>query len=180
MEWLQQLVSRLTQAFKWYFILNPWEQAIRVRFGKHIKKYEGGMHFRLPYFDTVFIKSVRFRVSDMGHQTITVGPNRTITLTSSLGFRVKDIEPLYQKLHMADESLTLLVQGMITAYVEANPNTSPSEINQYVNENLDIAQYGLADKEFRIIDFAVVRTYRLINEGFYSYSEHKLSTDNPE
>lgn len=155
---------------------------MRVRFGRWTKKYEGGIHFRIPYFDTVFIKSVRFRVADMGHQTITVAPNWTVTLTSCLGYRVHDIEPLYQKLHMADESIMLMVQGMITEFVQnSDPKScTPTAINEYVTDNLDIEQYGLTDKMFKVVDYAVVKTYRLINEGFYAYSEHKLSTDNPE
>lgn len=182
MEWLQQILNRLTEAFKWYFILNPWEQALRVRCGKWVRKYEGGLHFRLPYLDTVFIKSVRYRVSDMGNQTITTVDDKTITLTSSLGYRVVDVEPLYQKLHMADESLMLMVQGAIAEYIEDRIAAScrPSGVNDYINATLDFSVYGLGDVNFKVIDFAVVRTYRLINEGFYNYSEHKLSTDNPE
>lgn len=183
MEWLQQLLNRFTEMFKWYFILNPWEQAIRVRCGRWTKKYEGGMHFRLPYLDTIFKKSVRFRTSDMGCQTITVAPNKTVTLTSALGFRVFDVEPLYQRLHQADETLKLLVQGKIAEFVESCDDIDacrPSMINKHIMDNFDIEEFGLTDKDFRVIDFAVVRTYRLINEGFYSYSEHRLNTSNAE
>lgn len=182
MEWFQQLVSTFTEAFKWFFILQPWQQALRVRAGRTIVKFEGGMHFRIPYIDSIFLQSVRWRVSDMGGQTITTPTGRTVSLTGALGYRVEDIYPLYQKLHQAEDSLRIKVQGLVTNFLadDVKGELQARDVIAYVNRVLDLREYGLVDVEFRLLDFAVVKTYRFITEGLGTYTSHSLQTDKAE
>jgi len=179
MAWLQDLLTRFAEAFKWWFILQPWEQALRVRAGRHIKKFGGGIHFKVPYLDAIFKQNCRLRITDCGHQTITTRDDRTITLTGQLRYRVADVTPLYTKLHMAEETIIQLIQECIADFVTVRDRdqAGPEKITKHVNEELDLKQYGLSELKFAICDYAVVRTYRLINEGFYNWSDHKLATD---
>lgn len=182
MEWLQDILTRFGEAFKWWFILQPWEQALRVRAGRYIKKFEGGIHFRIPYLDAIFKQNCRLRITDCGHQTLTTIDDLTVTLTSQLRYRVEDVTPLYMKLHMAEETLVQMIQAQIADFITANcrEDCGPDALMSHVNEVIDFREYGLTDIKFAICDYAVVRTYRLINEGFYNYSEHRLQTDAPE
>jgi hypothetical protein len=182
MEWLQQLVSNFTGVFKWWFILQPWQQALRVRAGRWIVKFEGGIHFRIPYFDMLFIQSTRWRVSDMGEQTITTPPGRTVSLTGALGYRIEDISPLYMKLHQAEDSIRIRVQGLVTNYLadDVEGKLQARDVIAYVNKVLDLSEYGLVDVEFRLLDFAVVKTYRFITESLGTHTSHSLQTDRGE
>jgi regulator of protease activity HflC (stomatin/prohibitin superfamily) len=179
MEWLQTLFDRFTEAFKWWFILQPWEQALRVRAGRWIRKFEGGIHFRIPYLDSIFIQNCRMRVSDMGHQTITTRDLKTLTIAGQLKYRVEDVTPLYTMLHTAEETLTQVVQATVTQYI-ANRDVldcHPDKLMAYVNDQLNFERYGLAEVEYAVTDFANVRTYRLINEGFATYNGFSLATN---
>jgi hypothetical protein len=179
MEWLQTIFDWFTELFKWWFVLQPWEQALRVRAGRWIKKFEGGVHFRIPYLDSIFKQNCRLRVSDMGNQTITTRDNKTLTIAGQLKYRVEDVTPLYMQLHTAEETLVQVVQAMVTQYV-ANRDVEdchPDKLMAHVNEQIDFEKYGLGEIEYAVTDFANVRTYRLINDGFSSYNMHSLATD---
>jgi hypothetical protein len=83
------------------------------------------------------------------------------------------------KLHTAEETIVQLIQEAIAEFVTSRnrEDVPPEAIASYVNEELDLAQYGLAELKFAICDYAFVRTYRLINEGFYTMNDFSLQTN---
>ncbi len=179
MEWLQTLFNRFTEIFKWFWILQPWEQALRVRGGKKIVKFNGGIHFKIPYVDYIFKQNCRLRVSVVPSMTVTTLDGKTITLAGALSYRVDDVEPLYQKLHMAEDTIARQTQGIITGYIAWHhfPDCSPATVLQHVDDTLSLEDYGLAEVEFILKDFAVVRTYRLIMGDVETFVDHSLQTD---
>jgi len=180
MGWLQNLLSQFTELFKWFYILQPWEQALRVRAGKYIKLHKGGIHFKIPYIDFVFKQNTRLRISEISAQTVTTKDDKTITLSGSLSYRVNDITPLYKKLHSAEVTLARHTQGIISNYIAWHDfnECSPKILVEYTNSKLNLTQYGLADAAFLLKDFAVVKTYRFITGDMHTWTEHPLETNN--
>ena len=179
MEWLQGIIDRFAQAFKWFYILQPWEQALRVRFGKWITKHNGGLHFRIPYIDYIFKQNTRLRLSEIPSMTVTTTDGKTITLSGALQYRVHNVEPLYTKLHMAENTIARQTQGIISRFIALNDleDCGPYTIIEVVEENVNLERYGLAEVEFILKDYAVVRTYRLITGDVDSWNDHALLTD---
>ena len=182
MEWLQTIFDRFTEAFRWLWILQPWEQALRVRCGKKIVKFQGGIHFKIPYIDYIFAQNCRLRLSEVPSQTVTTLDHRSITLSGALCYRVEDVEPLYNKLHMAEETISRKTQGIISRYIAWHEfeDCSPEKVMQHVDNTIKFEQYGLADVEFVLKDFAVVRTYRFITGELDGYMGNSLNTDEAE
>ena len=181
MEWLQQLLTRFTEAFKWWFVLQPWEQALRVRAGRYIRKFEGGIHFRVPYLDSIFKQNCRLRISDVPQQTITNASNETLTIAGALQYKVVDVTPLYMRLHMAEETLAYSVQSLVADYIavhkgdECDPHTVQDAINETIVSSF--AEYGLSEIKFLLTDYARVRTYRIIMGDMAKWNNGELRTD---
>jgi hypothetical protein len=174
MAWLQSLMTHFGEAFRWFYILQPWEQALRVRCGKHIRLHAGGLHFKVPYIDYIFKQNTRLRISDVPAQTITTLDAQTITLSGALQYRVADITPLFTKLHMAENTIAQECQAILTEYI------AWKDIMSHVQERLNLEQYGLADIRFILKDFAVVKTYRFITGDMDTWTDHSLQTDAAE
>lgn len=165
MEWFSTLVRSFTGLFKWWLITMPWEHAIRVRLGKHVTVHKkGGVIFRIPYVDQVFVQNVRERVSATTAQTLTTVDGHTITLAACLRYRIEDILPLYQRLHQAAETIQQEIEGLFSEYIITHEvgECTPELVIGHVLEHLDVSQYGLYLKSVFLTDFARVRTYRLI------------------
>jgi hypothetical protein len=182
MEWLQSLINNFSQLFRWFFILQPWEQALRVRAGIYVVRFQGGIHFKIPFIDFIFKQNCRERVMDTGAQTCTTLDGKTITLLSTLAYTIEDVTPLYQKLHQAQDSIRTIIQNIISDYIVHRKisQCTQAQVLAHVGSNLDLTQYGLINIRFGITDYVVVRTYRLINEGFNDYFSNHLKTDTPE
>ncbi len=181
MGWLETALTRFTEAFKWWFILQPWEQALRVRAGRHIKKFEGGMHFRIPYLDSIFRQNCRLRTSDVPQQTVTNASDETLTVAGVLAYRVEDVTPLYNRLHMAEETLAGKTQSLLADYIAVNTGDecAPDIVQKHINEIIQkqFPEFGLAEIEFWLTDYARVRTYRIIMGDMAKWSDHSLQTD---
>ena len=182
MAWLQNLMTNFGEAFRWFYILQPWEQALRVRCGKHIRLHEGGLHFKVPYIDYIFKQNTRLRISDVPAQTITTLDGRTITLSGALQYRVADITPLFMKLHMAENTIAQECQAILTEYIAWNDfsHCSPKDVMAHVQKSVDLERYGLADVRFILKDFAVVKTYRFITGDLDTWTDQSLETDTAE
>jgi len=180
MDWLTSFINRFTEAFRWFYILQPWEQALRVRMGRKVVKHEGGVHVKVPYIDYIFKQNTRLRLTPVPAQTVTTLDDKTITLSGALAYRVRDVTPLYMKLHMAEGTIARRTQGIISRYIAWHEfkDCSPAMVMRHVDDTLDIAKYGLTEIEFILKDFAVVRTYRLITGEIAEDTElNSLQTD---
>lgn len=183
MEWLKELIDRFAEAFRWFYIVQPWEQALRVRLGKWTVKHNGGLHFKIPYIDYIFKQNCRLRISDIPNQSVTTLDHKTITLAGALRYRVADVEPLYNKIHMGEDTISTYVQCVLTEKIAWSDfdDCEPKVLIKHVNEKIvdQLTEWGLADIEFLLTDFAVVRTYRLITGALTEgvYRDNHLQTD---
>jgi len=180
MNQVQQFLEYIFNAFKIWVIVQPWEAGLRVRNGKHIKKLSQGIYFKLPYFDSVYVQEIRLRVREMPMQTLTSKDLKTVTLNSAMGYSISNIEKLYQTLYKPEMTLQNIAMSSI-AEVLHNTNAeeiSPGLLETKVLDKLKADDYGLNYEYFKITNFAVVKTFRLIqdqswvSEGF-SMTEKK-------
>ncbi|KKK49025.1 hypothetical protein LCGC14_3139220, partial [marine sediment metagenome] len=59
MNWLNTLFQKIYELFNWFYTVVPWERAMRVRFGKHMKIMQPGIHVQIPFIDKVFLMNIR-------------------------------------------------------------------------------------------------------------------------
>lgn len=86
MNQIKEFLQWIFDAMKFWVIIQPWESALRVRLGKGVKKLSGGIYFRIPYLDSVYVQENRLRVCSMSMQTLTSKDAHTITIEGSVGY----------------------------------------------------------------------------------------------
>lgn len=176
---LQNILDFIRSLLSWWFIVEPWEQAVRVRFGKHVELFSAGVHFRIPFFDAIYKQNVRRRFSGVPLQTLTTNDGKSLTVHGSLGYRIADVLVLHQTLHDAEFSIQQEVLGLIAAYVVGNrlSECAPKDIIGAVSADLDLGKYGLTDVEFFLTGYiADIPTYRLLQDTMAPYYGTTLTT----
>lgn len=166
MNQVKDFFEYIFNAVKIWVIVQPWQTGLRVRNGKNIKKLSGGIYFRLPYFDSIYIQENRLRVASMPVQTLTSKDIKTITLNGAVGYVISDIEKLYQTLFHPETTIANITMSEVADFIFKNDlkNINPNTIEQAVINKLNSDDYGLKFEYFRITNFAVVRTFRLIQD----------------
>lgn len=166
MNQVKDFFEYIFNAIKIWIIVQPWQTGIRVRNGKTIKKLTHGIYFRLPYFDSIYIQENRLRVASMPVQTLTSKDLKTITMNGAVGYVIEDIEKLYQTLYHPETTITNITMSEVANYVFNNNSNdiSPDILEKVVIDKLNADDYGLTFKYFRITNFAIVRTFRIIQD----------------
>jgi len=169
MNYIKDTLEYLSKFFQWWVIIQPWEAGIRSRFGKRIKLLNPGTHFRVPFFDTVFIKTIRLKTVSMSPQTLTSQDGKTITIVVAAGYSITDIEKLYNTLCQPEVTICNTISAEIAEYVANNNliDCTPKKIQDAVDLKLNGIDYGLKYDYVKLVGYAVVRTYRLIQEGHW-------------
>jgi SPFH domain / Band 7 family len=176
---LVNFVNNFFRLFQWWVVCSPWQVGVRVRLGKHVRTFGPGVHWSIPYMDHFFVESVRLRVSGLETQTLTTRDGQTITLSGTYGYCLQDVRKLFDTLYQPEQTIRNLVESAIAQYVATHDfaDCAPLTIVAAVEPTLDLAKYGLGCLQVRIVEYARVRTYRLI-QGDRDTPWSGLTTDN--
>jgi hypothetical protein len=178
LSWIGQLVGGIRGLFVWWVIVTPWEQALRVRAGRRLRKLGPGLHFRVPYIDVVFRQAMRLRMCDLAVQTVTTKDGRTLTLRAQVAYEILDLGVLYNTLHEGERAIDNMARGAIAKFVAENEAIAcaPSAIEERCAALLDLGEFGLRVRSVQITDYAFVRTYRVIKQDVWSTVSDRLNT----
>lgn len=161
-------LSRLLGGIAFWVVVLPWQQALRVRAGRHVRLLGPGVYLKLPVLDAVKIESVRRRTSTAPIQTLSTADGATVVVAAVIGYAIGDLEKLYRSLHHAEDTIIQTAQGAIAAEVFSlqRSEAEPARLCELVKARLGVAfaPYGLVDVTLQITDFAFVRTFRLIQD----------------
>ena len=99
-------------------------------------------------------------------QTLTSKDIKTITINGAVGYTITDIEKLYQTLFHPETTIANITMSEVADFIFKNnfESINPNTIEEAVISKLNQDDFGLKFEYFRITNFAVVRTFRLIQD----------------
>lgn len=166
------LFLRFWALFVWWFVVAPWERALRVRAGGPPAEYGPGLHFRVPYLDVVYRQEVRLHFASLAPQTVTTTDGKTVTFAGVIGYEIDDLKTLYATMQNPELTVASLAVGAVAQHLSshAEAECDPDMVEQAAVNELDLGQYGLKNPRLYLTTYAKVRAYRLIvdEHGFYS------------
>jgi hypothetical protein len=173
-----ELLRSFWRLFIWWVVIQPWEEGIRVRLGKHRKRLHPGVSFRMPYLDAVYKQSNRLRWTTMTPQTVTTRDGHTLTVSGQLGYRITNIDTLYDRLHQAENGVRSIAQGAIAEYIHTHElnECRPHDVSNGALATLNLGHYGMEADRIQLTTFCRVKTYRLIMDHHENVWEDLLNT----
>ena len=170
---IAQLMNYIGNLFTWVVIVAPWEQALRVRLGKNASLLGAGCYLRIPFVDRVYIHTIRKRMFVIRPQVLTTLDGKTLSLSGAIGFQIDDLRKLFDSLHDAMDTVESQIGSAIAEYVSTHQlsECEPEKIERHVSIAVKLSNYGLSGQEYRITNYAVVRTYRFISGDLPAWSQ---------
>lgn len=178
MTYFNEILKAVSQFFQWWIIVMPWERGLRVRFGKKVTELKEGIYLKIPFIDTAFVQSVRIRVIPMPPQTVSTKDKQTLTISMCIGYSISDIHKLFNTLNNPEQTLSNICMGHIASYIAKYEmgGLTPEMIQNELTEKLKQTDYGLQFDYIKIVSYAAVRTYRLIQDSHWIQDNLNLST----
>jgi len=153
---------------RFWFTVNPWETAIRVRLGRNVIKYGPGVHFKIPALDRVFIASDRTHVTNLPNQTVTTTCGRVVTVSAVVTYRIVDIDKLYSTLFnvtdwIINESLSCIAKHLLSVRFDQIVWNNISDDIMKLMPSTD--KYGVIVEKIQMTDAAVTKAFRFISDS---------------
>lgn len=169
MNWLTSLLECIRALLTWWFVVEPWEQAVRVRFGNRVALFHAGVHLRIPFFDRLYVQNTRRRLSGLPVQTLTTKDGKVLTLHGSIAYTITDVLKLHFALHDAEATIQQEAMALIAQYVAEHeldactPEEIAMQCGAYLRE--DLHEYGLGEVFLFLTGYvANIRTLRLLQD----------------
>lgn len=173
--WIQYLFDKLEFLFKWWVIIQPWEQGLRVWMGKKERFLNPGIYWRIPFFHSVYIQQIRTHYVNLALQSLTTKCGKQLTIGLIVGYSIADMQKMYNSIGEVEGYVTSVVSGRVSEYIEDNyiEDCTDDKIIPYLMEN-DSMSVGINIESISVFAKVVVRTYRLIQDGSWMGERHSL------
>lgn len=167
MDWLKELIQKLTCFIPRPMLLADFEAGIRITFGKWNKKITSGWFWYVPLFQKIIWMEIQTQVVDLRSQSVRTKDGKDVVVSGAIQYSIKDIYKAIFNVQDIDKSIEALSLGVILEYVTNRTLEECEQIDELKKEILrglkDAAQgWGLKIEKIFITDFGKSRNLRLL------------------
>jgi regulator of protease activity HflC (stomatin/prohibitin superfamily) len=163
---LMDLLVRFGRDMLPFVIIEQWNAAVQLRYGKWIRNLSGGIHFKIPFFDSVIECPVITQSVNLPSQTLTTLDEQSIVLKSIIRYRVSNIQTYLLSVMHANDVLIDTTQGIIRDVVEMTRWNDLVDVNtQITNEVKEfVVKWGIEVEAVTITDLGIVKSFRIFGD----------------
>ena len=166
-----QWLIDILQNCRFWFVVDPWEKAVRVRLGKNARIIPPGFHWKIPLLDEIYILYPKLRLGPASTQTISTKDGRVVTLGITTGFSIIDPLQALSTYQHPENSIAVLVHHHAAEYISSRniEEISIPELEDFIIEGLKTTdpENGIAIEFIKVTNFmhsSPARTIRLVQD----------------
>ena len=149
-----------------FVIVEQWNGAVQLRYGKFIKVLYPGIHFKIPFFDSVIECPVITQSVNLPSQTLTTFDEQSIVLKSIIRYKVSNIQTYLLSVMHANDVLIDTTQGMIRDVVELTTWDDLVDVNETITNKVKeyVVRWGIEVEAVTITDLGIVKSFRIFGD----------------
>ena len=149
-----------------FVIIEQWNAAVQLRYGKWIKNLSGGIHFKIPFFDSVIECPVITQSVNLPSQTLTTLDEESIVLKAIIRYRVSNIQTYLLSVMHANDVLIDTTQGIIRDVVEMTTWPGLVDVNSQITNEVKeyVVKWGIEIEAVTITDLGIVKSFRIFGD----------------
>lgn len=149
-----------------FVIIEQWNGAVQLRFGKFIKVLYPGIHFKIPFFDSIIECPVITQSVNLPSQTLTTLDEQSIVLKSIIRYKVSNIRTYLLGVMHANDVLIDTTQGMIRDVVELTTWNDLVDVNETITNEVKeyVVRWGIEVEAVTITDLGIVKSFRIFGD----------------
>jgi membrane protease subunit HflC len=166
---LDKLIDFLIRFYKDalpFVIIEQWNAAVQLRFGKYNRNLKAGIYIKIPFFDSIIECPVITQSVNLPSQTLTTLDEQSIVLKSIIRYHVKDVRKYLLTVMHANDVLIDTTQGIIRDVVEMTNWPDLVDVNtQITNEVREyVKKWGIEVEAVTITDLGLVKSFRIFGD----------------
>lgn len=150
-----------------FVIVEQWNEAVHLRFGKYIAVRKPGLHFKLPFVDGIIETAVITQSVNLPAQTLTTLDEQGIVLKAIIRYQITDVKKYLLNVMHANDVLIDTTQGMIRDIVEITYWADLVNVNETITNEVKeyVEKWGIDVEIITITDLAIVKTFRILGDN---------------
>ena len=163
---LVDLLVRFSMDILPFVIIEQWNGAVQLRYGKFIKVLYPGIHFKIPFFDSIIECPVITQSVNLPSQTLTTLDDESIVLKSIIRYKVSNIQTYLLGVMHANDVLIDTTQGMIRDVVELTTWEDLVDVNETITDKVKeyVVRWGIEVEAVTITDLGIVKSFRIFGD----------------
>jgi len=163
---LVDLLVRFSMDILPFVIVEQWNGAVQLRYGKFIKVLYPGIQFQIPFFDSIIECPVITQSVNLPSQTLTTLDDESIVLKSIIRYRVSNIQTYLLGVMHANDVLIDTTQGMIRDVVELTTWDDLVDVNETITNKVKeyVVRWGIEVEAVTITDLGIVKSFRIFGD----------------
>jgi len=163
---LVEFITRFSYQLTPWIIIEEWNSAVHLRFGKWIKTLGPGFHFKIPFFDSIIECPVITQSINLPSQTLTTLDEQSIVLKSIIRYRVSNVRVYLLNVMHATDVLIDTTQGMIRDIVEVTTWEDLVDVNHQITDVVRdfVVKWGIEVEAVTITDLGTVKSFRIFGD----------------
>ena len=149
-----------------FVIVEQWNEAVHLRFGKYISVRKPGIHFKFPFVDGIIETPVITQSVNLPAQTLTTLDEQGIVLKAIIRYRVNDVKEYLLGVMHANDVLIDTTQGMIRDIVEITTWENLVDVNSQITNEVKefVVKWGIEVEAVTITDLGIVKSFRIFGD----------------
>ena len=163
---LVDLLVRFGRDMLPFVIIEQWNGAVQLRFGKWVRNLSGGIYFKIPFFDSIIECPVITQSVNLPSQTLTTLDDESIVLKSIIRYRVSNIQTYLLGVMHANDVLIDTTQGIIRDVVEMTTWNDLVDVNSQITNEVKeyVVKWGIEVEAVTITDLGIVKSFRIFGD----------------
>ena len=148
------------------FIVDAYQDAGVLRFGRYNRTCAPGFHWKIPFVEKAIEVTTCLTTMRLPPQTLTTADGKVVVVTAIVRFRVRDVKPFITDIFDQHDALGDVTMGAIRGAVREHTLeelvANPPEDKIATKVRRTVSKYGFDVDAVTFSDLAQVRSFRLI------------------
>lgn len=166
---LISFIIEILADLKPFYILNEYEQGVRLRLGKYHKTLSKGLHFKFPFVDEIISHHTVWTTINLPPQSLITKDEKNIVVSAVIKFRVTDIKTFLLEVYDTIDAICDMSQSAVkrTIMNKTWEECKSDELDNDISKKarIEARKWGIEIQQITLIDLAQIRSIRLFNDS---------------
>jgi len=149
-------------------IINDYEEAVLLRWGKFKKVLKSGRYFKYPLIDKVIENHITVTTLSLPAQSLYTQDKQNIVVKGVIKYKVSDIKIFIIEVFDATDALADMTQAIIKEVIinSTLDQCLGNEIDNTITKKtrIEAKKWGIEVKQVTLTDIAPIKSFRLIGD----------------
>lgn len=151
-----------------FYVLNEYEQGVRLRLGKYHRTLHKGIHWKVPFIDEIISHHTVWTTINLPPQSLITKDEKNIVVCAVIKFRVTDIKTFLLEVYDTIDAICDMSQSAVKKTIMAKTwdECKSEELDNDISKKArnEAKKWGIEIAQITLIDLAQIRSLRLFND----------------